>query len=565
MRNKLNLLIYTSILIASTNSFANHNNLLPQKEENGKWGLIDESGAFVVKPIFSAIEKADGRYFTVAVGGKEKDGVLIDEKWGVIDDSGKFILNAEYDELGEFSNGFANIVSKGKIGFVNANWQIVIKPKYDYTGIPNKQGYVWVNEGGKIDKSHPEQIINGKFGVIRMTGDIIIPVQYASIGVITETKYHYDQQLIYNAKTELDRLMLESGSQHALWPKQIEYKIGCALPESIGFAFSKSPNLQRNGIIDTLGNILIKNDLYQRCAMPSDGLSLVTTKKNEIGFHDIESGELITNKLIRTAFSFDNGVVIGIDSNNLWHFFDKNLKNKGEAYNWISPRFNDLYLVRSGDEMKILNASDFSVKVDGKHFIFPPKNGLIAFKNKESGTWGFMNDRQFETTTPEYEYAYSFNHGYGYVKSSKGWGVVNSDAMEIITPQWSDIVFPTSDNFSKIWVKNNSTWECLDLRTDNFAFSGTFDEVRNFEIVNGNEYATVKVGDFCGCINDKGIFVIPTEYPNYDIAKNALQYKLSRNIDEWTMIHSYRFALTQNPKRNKFNINDTIPSEMWDY
>jgi len=537
----------------------------PQKDDKGKWGLIDATGSYVVNPIYSDIESLGDEQFMVAVGGKENDGILEGEKWGVIDASGKILLKAQYNEIGEFTNGLATVMLNDKTGFVNTEWKIVIPPKYDFVGTPNEQGFVWVNAGGKPDKANPSRISRGKYGIFDVKGNPVVPVQYASIGYITEEKSSYSQSDIYKAKSELERAMLESGSHQALWAKQLKGGNGFKIPVSIGFAFSKGSNLAQNGIIGLDGAILVKNGVYQRCAMPSDGLALVITKNNKVGFHEVSTGKLLTNNNIQSAFSFQDNCAVGIDAKNKWHFLDKSFTVRGEAYDWISPRFDKYYIVKDGAEMMLLNASDFSVKVKGKALIYPPSHGLMAFKDAHTNKWGFLNNNGEIALPPKYEYAFSFRHGVGYVKGTEGWGIINSEFKELIAPRWKTYNFPSSDNFTKVWVKDNSDKaHCISITSGLPVFSATFDDGWNFITINNREYAAVKIGNKHGYINDCGNLVIPADF-SYDEARLALDYKLSHNITEWKTIHSYRFALTVNKKINSYNLKETVPSSLWDY
>ncbi len=541
---------------------------VPQKDGKGKWGLVDNTGNYIVKPQFSEMEDLGNGKFAVAVGGKLKDGVLVGEKWGVINYDGSVILNANYDEIGDFINGIATITKGEKIGFVNSEWKVIAEPKYDFAGTANAQGFVWVNSGGKPDKRHIGFISKGKYGIINTSGDIIVPVSFNSIGYISETKFYYDQLKIHQAKSEMERLMLECGSQYALWAKPIDLKAGSMIPESIGFAFSNKHNLILNGITDVKGKILIKNNIYQHCTMPCEGLALVSTKKNQVGFHDITTIKLITNNSIRSAFSFNGNMMVGIDSKNKWNFYDKSLSPIGDGYDWISPRIGQYYLVRKDNEMKMIDAENLNTIVSDKEYIFPPINGLMAYKDVDNGLWGYLYENGNVAIAPQYKYAYSFNHGVGCVKGEHGWGMINPELKEVIAPKWDNIRFPTTDMFDKVWVADNSLatpYHCLNISTDNYAFKSSFNEAWNFNFIGNSEYAAVKIGDNFGQIDSEGNIVVPIEFKSKSIADNALSYKIQRGIKQWKPIHTYRFNTLQNNKCKDFTIKDTLPDDNWDY
>lgn len=541
---------------------------VPYKDANNKWGLLNNEGKVVSKPEFSEIEELAADKFLVVVGGKYKDGVLVDEKWGVIASDGSIMLKPIYDEIGDMINGMAPVMKNGKIGFVDSEYRLIAEPKYDFVGTPNAQGLVWVNEGGKPDEQHPGCIAKGKFGVIDRHGKIIVPVSFNSVGFISVTKFYHDELKIYHAKTDMERLMLEAGSHYALWPKPIELKPGSMFPEIIGVAFSNKLNLTHNGIADLDGKVLIKHDEFQRCAMVSDGFALVLTKKNQIGYVDGRSGNLVTNPSIRTAFSFNGNVTIGIDSRNKWNFYDIKLNQIGESYDWISPRIGGFYIVNSSNRMKLLDAASLNPIDNGHEYIFPLSHGLMAFKDSESGLWGYLNQCGKIAIPPCYVAAFSFNHGVGCVKGTDGWGMVNTDLNEVIKPRWAHMIFPQMDNFDKVWVApegSGAYYSCLHTATDKPAFESKYSNAWNFKTFAGEDYALVKIGNKYGQINAYGILVVPAIYIEKHYAERMLDYKISHNIALWQPIHSYRFNTVIVNEKNDYKITDILPAENWDY
>lgn len=558
-------LIIVSIVLFSI-SFKGYS-AMPILDEKGKWGIIESDGTYIVKPKYSMMENLGNGYFMIATGGKIKDGVIDGEKWGVINSNGEIILKPQYDEIGDFINGLATITIGEKKGFVNEEWKIVAEPIYNFVGTPNKQGFVWVNLGGKPDKQHIGRILRGKYGVINSEGRIIVPVSYNAIGYVPDQKFQYDEKSIYAAQTGFERLMIECGSQYSLWPKPIETCIGSIIPQSIGFAFSNKPNLNFNGITNLTGDILVERDIYQRVAAPSNGLALVYTKNNSVGFYSISSKSMIENNEIRSAFSYDGNFTIAIDKNNKWSFYDENLSRKGEFYDWISPRIGQTYLVKKDDSMSLISAQTLEPIVSNKALIFPIKNGLMAFKDLETEMWGFLREDGSVAVEPKYIYAFSFNHGVSCVENHNGWGIISAELKEIVTPKWKSIIFPNEDSFDKIWVMDDSgiaPYRCLNINTDSYSFDAAFTDAWNFREINGNEYATVKKGSKYGQINSSGEIIIPFEFESKHISEEALAYRIKHGIDNWKPIHSYRFNLLWS-KTKKYTIKDTLPNDKWDY
>ncbi|ECL3693363.1 WG repeat-containing protein, partial [Campylobacter coli] len=52
-------------------------------------------------------------------------------KWGFIDKSGKFIVKPKFDEAWDFSEGLAAVGLNGKWGFIDKNGEFAIEPIFD--------------------------------------------------------------------------------------------------------------------------------------------------------------------------------------------------------------------------------------------------------------------------------------------------------------------------------------------------------------------------------------------------------------------------------------------------
>ena len=118
-----------------------------------KWGYIDKTGKFIIKPQFTMVGSyncSPGKFAPWAYTHKCKNpgyfceglaAVAIDNgKFGFIDKTGKYIIKPQYDAASPFSEGMAavNIGAKqgygGKWGYIDRTGKMIIKPKYDYAG-----------------------------------------------------------------------------------------------------------------------------------------------------------------------------------------------------------------------------------------------------------------------------------------------------------------------------------------------------------------------------------------------------------------------------------------------
>lgn len=548
--------------------------LTPKQDEKGKWGLVNADGAVVVKPQYSGLMESRNGSFLIAVGGKEKDGILEGEKWGVLDANGQVLVKAEYDEIGDFTNGLSKLKKGNKVGFANEKWQIVIEPKYSFAGLPNVQGFVWVNSGGKLDKAG--NISGGKYGAIDVKGNVIVPVKYKSLGFFTTIKEKKDTEE-EPPKTKFQRLVNEAGGHRLLMPKAIQKKPDWILPEIIGFAFSDKQTttnyLVYNGICDLEGKILVKNNVYMSC-YPTDDIAIIHDKKDVIGFHDIRTGEKILDKKLDAAYPFMDGIAVCMDKNKKYYFYDKKFQSHAHAYDWISPRQGDFYIVLKGDEMELINAFTLETVVAGKDLIFPESNGYMLFRDLDNGKYkyGFLNSDGSVALKPQFDDAYSFKHGAAIVfgeKDNSG-GMLDSSLRVRIPLQYYTIKLTNSDDFRHVWVQEteDGPYTCLLWNTGKKAFDKQFVRAWNYEMLYGRYLAYVgtdKETNIYGVIDEYGNLVLPIEFEGYDTAQKALEYLIRTGAKEWSPIHSYRFHIYNDPDRNRYNLGTTIEEYHWDY
>ncbi len=118
-----------------------------------KWILMALNGERVTETEFGPYE--------TQMPGRFKDGfatVAVDGKYGVINENGEFVIKPEYDELLEMQDGKIVFKSEGKYGYMRKNGSQIIRPEYDkltsfkngmaVTALDSKCGVI--NEKGKV-------------------------------------------------------------------------------------------------------------------------------------------------------------------------------------------------------------------------------------------------------------------------------------------------------------------------------------------------------------------------------------------------------------------------------
>ena len=133
---------------------------------DGKWGWIDSTGNYIIKPLFENPDYAPPTF----VQGRAR--VKLDSKWGWIDSTGNYIIKPLFDDVQDFVQGRARVKQDGKWGHVDSSGQVLLDFKYT-----EKKRVAY-------DCWRMEQ--NGRFGLYSPHFGISIPAEYEAIGFIGE-------------------------------------------------------------------------------------------------------------------------------------------------------------------------------------------------------------------------------------------------------------------------------------------------------------------------------------------------------------------------------------------
>lgn len=631
-------LLFISIFMIGINSYSQ--DLIPNQNDKGKWGYVDGDGKVVIKhdykevsafidgrakvrkgdnygyineenktiiPLkYNTIDVYNNNIYKVSAGGNYKDGVLFNEKYGFIDYNGVEILKPEYNEIGLFTDGVAYVKKGDLYGYINDSIRVIIPCKFKAVGKFNKEGFVWVNEGGKFDKANSKKIVGGKFGIYNLHGDLIIPVKYASIGTFTLNGKYYRSHRILD-KLEINQINFS----------EIE------MPVNNDFYVSKETNGTKNGVINKYGEILVPIDKYFEVHGPEEGVAPVRTSNkngNHYNYYDITTGTLMYKEGVTNTYSFEGGVAVQ-ENDNKTYLVDKAGKCISSKYDILSKENDNIYRVavkneennkceldyitrcyinpieenenlffspecgNSGIEFApgyvhkietksnndyswgLINNDGIEVVPTKFNLIFNISEGVFAARECNKGKFGYINTQGKYIINPKYDDVYSFEYGYAYVKSENGWGIIDKTGVEIIPCKWNSIKLINIDNPQTLWVQKEykGKWICLDLATGKPLFEKDFWGVRNFD----NDFKGVAFvkdsNNKIGVIDLSGNCIIPMEIYDLDKAFKAYNILKESGKKKWEEIDIYRFKIYNNDKRNDFNLYNTIDDSLWDY
>ncbi len=578
-----------------------HADIVPIQNEKGKWGFQDEESQFMVaqykydeahhfvndlalvkkgnsygmispdgKEVFAIkydiIEPYNDSIYKVAVGGKHKDGVIIDEKYGFINKSGMVLLKPEYEEIGVFTDNLAYIKKGEKYGYINNRIEVVVPCKYIAVGKFTNHGFVWVCEGGKYNNG---ELLGGKFGIYNKDGKIIIPVKYKSIGSFAPYSYTPTDAWLEKATFNLRTVTLESGNHFLLRKQKIESKLFSELEDDTpGFYVSTESDGKKNGVYSLDGNQIIKEGKYEHAFFPTDNMMLVSDKKGDYNFINIITGQQLFQKSISDAWGFDNGVAIINRNGDEEELIDINGNSISSRYTEIFPKKEGVHIVRIDDFYGVIDSCGNVITLPNRPFIYPPVDGLMACWDNNSNSAGYMNLKGEWVITPQFKWAYSFKNGFADVKRADGWGLINIQGKEVVKCRWKNTINRRYGSTDFLWVTDesgdNAGYMLLKIDTDQVISKDKYQWIRVF----GSDFEDVAIvgsdKDHLGIINKEGKLIIPTIF-NYNRAGLAYNYMIQLGKSTWEKIDTYHFELYNNPKRNDSRLGDTIDSTLWDY
>jgi hypothetical protein len=116
-------------------SFAEENSIVRKYDakhlkasENGKTGLIDQNGKWIVPAQYDDIQFDS----EIAETPFTENFVLVKtgDQWGALHSNGTVVVPVAFQQIRSFSNGMAAVLKDNQWGFVNANGELAIEPQF---------------------------------------------------------------------------------------------------------------------------------------------------------------------------------------------------------------------------------------------------------------------------------------------------------------------------------------------------------------------------------------------------------------------------------------------------
>lgn len=291
----------TGETVATCNTAATHfrrsgfSNGMAVVVENGKWGLIDNTGKLLVPCIYEEIE------FGMQIFKGELTAAKKNGKWGFIDKTGKVIIPFEYDEIATVIDSNRCIekmgVSKnGKWGMINMNGQLEIPCKFDsFDG--------WFADGLARAK------IGSKYVYINLQGKIVLAGDY-------DMANSFEDGVAKVEKGNSTYMINTKGEKVNLFTYPSEFRDGLCVVKK----FSKEESKWYYGYADKKGKLAIPYE-FEKAYKFEDGIAKVQ-KDGKYGYIDTNGNWIIYHEF-DTIYEFSaEGVAEGMQ-NGKWGLLTK--------------------------------------------------------------------------------------------------------------------------------------------------------------------------------------------------------------------------------------------------
>jgi len=388
-----------------------------KKEDKGKWGYCDTSGALVVPVQFT-----NTTFFSEGIAGVEING-----KWGFINTSGKIVVQPLYDKIGHFSQGLAVVARNDLYGYINVKGEEVIKLQYvNAKAFENGFAQVWEKyTSKKYNKNSIGRIINLK-------GEIV-----------TDAKYDIDDTF--------------SNGLFSFWLPEGEMLLG---------------------LMNTKGQ-MITPPIYKEISSFHDGLARVMVYKEDKNFKEFypnygyinTNGKEVVKPGLAKATDFYNSmaVVARFDNKDDGELDHALINTKGEfvlGYNWKQLVLLDgknLFAIdrKNPSESLIINAQGKKILPfeNEDQRLADLGNGLFTLMNAEGEPLGLVGlDQQLPFDTSQNKGRKYMSYQFGLIRfhdlsnskenlSPFKIGLVNLKGNVVVKPKYDEISnFEPTDN-----------------------------------------------------------------------------------------------------------------------
>ena len=454
-----------------THHFSGIDNVAAMVELDGKFGLVDTKGKYILETVYDEI-----RSFKDGTTQVKKDG-----KYGYLDSDGHFLTNIEFEQTVAFHKGLATVKKDGKYGVLSINGSYILKPIYDKISI-------------RIDNI--EATLNGEKKIFELDGS-------------SRYGFEYDKYLYPYKSIEGAALVEKDGKQVVIDSKGNPiFKVDF---DKIGNFNDGVARIELKGKIGLLGEDgkYIAEPIYDSAYKNEDNTYLIKT--NELYGIILQDGTVIKPMSTSTIKFSNNYGIITVDGKET--YINKSGKRiSSESFDDAYPFSDGMAMVKINDKYSYINTEgkridkefihgyDYSdgyacVKegqsyryIDkkgnlafGKDRTFsnakPFSNGMAAFRDKK---WGYIDTSGKEVIKTQFDCAYYFGTELAPVKMGDKFGIINKTGKLVFEAKY-DYVTEFVNGKASIWKGNNYSY----ITSEGEIVSGKVKNNENINFIDG--------------------------------------------------------------------------------
>lgn len=449
--------------------------------EKGRIGYADEDGNIIIKCKYMVAEE-----FANGVACVSDDG----EHYGYINERGKEVLGIKYDEIRPFRYGVARVRRNDKWGLIDDHANLLLKADYEFLSEFNCYGKAWVNKGGKFDKEG--FIKDGEYGIIDLQGTLVIPCKYKRLMEFGSRHYDWKGLEHDDYNDQLDRI--GPAPSYFEWVPTDTLLTDC---EYVAFTNDLKRKNNGAGLLDKQGNILVKEEEYDRIYKPAAGMmafyqlkgSKMQTGYLELGTKRklvISQGKVKLKKRQGGWMQFPDSVFVEVfrdnialvhKGNSVRYFIDRDGNRMSPDLRYagfgVDEQHPGVWLCHDGNTYAMYSFGGDQLIPFGKYShidFFDRMDATDLFPAKyPKGKYGVI-DRKGNTIIPfEYDTIYRSRYGIFPVKVGGKFGFVNSRNETVIPVRYEGLAYNRSSQPRSLWVKDDEKmWHCYDVASQRF-------------------------------------------------------------------------------------------------
>jgi len=107
-----------------------------EESPDSKYGYIDQTGALPIAPRFNQAKAFSEGLALVEISARQVGNLMVDIAWGFVDKTGRLAIPAKYHFAGSFSEGLARVqvtdsMGNYRMGYIDKDGKAVFPPRFD--------------------------------------------------------------------------------------------------------------------------------------------------------------------------------------------------------------------------------------------------------------------------------------------------------------------------------------------------------------------------------------------------------------------------------------------------